>query len=240
MTLARFQLGLSVVRNLIAGRAVFDVPNYRDSELTRLLNLFAHIDASRWQGMRVLEVGAGYGRIGEVFEQLGFDVTSTDGRAEHVERMNSKGRRAHVLDLDQGEDLTGGYDLVLAFGVLYHLSRPDSFIKRCGEAAKVLVLETVVCDDLGAVLRPVTEPSGWRGKDQALHHLGCRPSPLWVEECCRTAGFDLIRDISSSVANWKTGSYDWTPRGTGEWRRNGVNLRKMWVCEKTSPQTVLD
>jgi len=229
----RIGLGLSIVRNVLAGRTVFDLPYYRESELARLLNLFAHVDASRWRGMRVLEVGAGLGRIGEAFHQLGFDITSTDGRSEHVERMRSRGRKAQVLDLDNPGSSLEGFDLVLAFGVLYHLGRPESFIQRCGRSARVLVLETVVCDELEPVLRSVSEPSGWSGEDQALHRVGCRPSPAWVEDACRAAGFDLIRDISSPLANWQTGSYDWTPRGSGEWRRNGANLRKMWVCEKT-------
>lgn len=234
-TVKQLRLGLSVVRKLIAGRAVFDVPHYRESELTRLLNLFAHVDAGRWKGMRILEVGAGLGRMGDAFEHLGFDVTSSDGRPEYVNRMKSRGRSSQVLDLDGDSNTIGDYDLILAFGVLYHLSRPDSFIQRCGKSAKALVLETVVCDDPKPVLLSVPERSGWRGKDQALHRMGCRPSPSWVEGSCRAAGFDLIRDISSPLANWPTGSYDWTPRGTGEWRRNGVNLRKMWVCERTRP-----
>ncbi len=28
------------------------------------------------------------------------------------------------------------------------------------------------------------------------------------------------------------GRFDWDPKGTGEWKRDGVNLRKMWVAEK--------
>jgi SAM-dependent methyltransferase len=223
------------VRNILAGRTIFDLPHYRESELTRLLNLFAHVNASRWKAMKVLEVGAGLGRIGDAFQQLGFDITSTDGRPEHVDRMRSRGRKAHVLDLDDAGCSFEGFDLVIAFGVLYHLSRPEPFIDKCGRSAKVLVLETVVSDNPEPVLRSITEPSGWSGADQALHREGCRPSPAWVERACMAAGFDLVQDISSPLANWSTGSYDWKPRGTGEWRRNGANLRKMWVCEKIRP-----
>lgn len=50
--------------------------------------------------MRVLEVGAGPGRFGDAFAALGFDVMSSDGRREYVERMRARGRNAFVLDLD--------------------------------------------------------------------------------------------------------------------------------------------
>jgi hypothetical protein len=54
-----------------------------------------------------------------------------------------------------------------------------------------------------------------------------------VEQTCRAAGFDTVCDVSSSLANWTIGSFDWEPRNDGTWRRNGVNFRKMWVCEKS-------
>lgn len=197
------------------------------------MNLFAHVDLARWRGMKVIEVGAGLGHIGDVLAQLGFDVTSTDGRAEYVERMRARGRKSFLLDLDRdGVDAAGDFDIVLAFGVLYHLADPARFIHGCGVRARVLLLETAVCDEREPVCHPWREASGWRGKDQALRGLGCRPSPAWVEDRCRAAGFGAVRDISNPIANWVIGRFDWEARGTGEWRRAGVNLRKMWVCEK--------
>jgi SAM-dependent methyltransferase len=199
------------------------------------VNLLAHADLERWKEMKVLEVGAGLGHIGDVFEQLGFGVTSTDGRPEYVQRMKARGRASFVLDLDEtGVDEVGDFDLILAFGVLYHLRDPERFVRSCGMKASVLLLETLVSDSPNAICPRVAEAGGWRGKDQALHAYGCRPSPRWVEEACSAAGFDAVRDISSPVGNWVIGRFDWEPRGTGEWKRDGVNLRKMWICERSS------
>ncbi|HEV8529692.1 MAG TPA: methyltransferase domain-containing protein [Actinomycetes bacterium] len=229
----RFPFKVRVLAERLAGKSIFETGYYRESELTRLLNLFAHVDVERWRGLRVLEVGAGLGHLGDAFVQLGFDVTSTDGRSEHVEEMKRRGRQAFVLDLEStGVDEVGEFDLILAFGVLYHLARPNEFLRSCGKRAKVLLLETVVCDRKDPVIEWVTEPGGWRGKDQALHARACRPSPAWVEKACRGAGFASIRDISSPIGNWVIGSFDWEPQDTGETRRGTANLRKMWVCEK--------
>lgn len=229
----RALLTLKLLVSRLAGRSVFESSYYRESELTRLANLFAHVDLNRWKAMRVLEVGAGSGRIGDAFADLGFDVTSTDGRPEHVERIRVRGRKAKVLDLEsiEAKDLAG-FDLVIAFGVLYHLADPERFLNACGEVPRVLLLETVVCDRRDPVLYRVKEAGGWRGEDQALERVGCRPSPAWVEKACREAGFETVRDISSPVANWVIGRFDWTFADTGEWKRDGVNLRKMWVLER--------
>ncbi|MCL2394218.1 MAG: class I SAM-dependent methyltransferase [Acidimicrobiaceae bacterium] len=216
-----------------SGKSIFEARYYRESQLSRLANLFAHIDVEKWRGMRVLEVGAGLGHLGDAFTALGFDVTSTDGRPEHVEAMRARGRESFVLDLDRdGVDKAGDYDIILAFGVLYHLAKPQEFLQSCGAAAKVLLLETCVCDDREPVVKWVKESSGWLGPDQAVSPNGCRPSPAWVEKTCSEAGFRTVRDISSSIGNWTSGRFDWEAHSTGEWSRSGYNLRKMWVCER--------
>ena len=89
-----------VLAERLLGRSVFEASYYRESQYTRLMNLFAHVDVDRWKGMRMLEVGAGLGHLGEAFQQLGFEVKSTDGRPEHVKAMKSRGLDASVLDLN--------------------------------------------------------------------------------------------------------------------------------------------
>jgi hypothetical protein len=230
----RVPFNVRVLAERLSGKSVFETSYYRESQLTRLVNLFAHVDLDRWRGMNVLEVGAGQGHLGDVFVKLGFDVTSTDGRPEHVASMQKRGRKAFILDLDTTRvDDVGDFGIILCFGVLYHLAKPEEFLRSCGTRSRVLLLETAVCDANEPVLHRVKEAGGWRGTDQALGGQGCRPSPAWVEKMCGEAGFGAIRDISTAAANWVIGSFDWEPRGDGEWRRGDVNLRKMWVCEKT-------
>lgn len=235
----RFRFSCTRIIDFLLGRLVFRAAYYRESELTRLLNLFAHVDLERWRGMKILEVGAGLGHIGDVFVQLGFDVTSSDGRPDYVELMRARGRKARVIDLDAtGIDEAGDFEVVLAFGVLYHLAQPEQFLQSCKKTVRVLLLESCVCDVFEPTIKPVIEATGWRGQDQAVNKIGCRPSPSWIEEKCREAGFTEIRDISTAIGNWEIGKFDWEPRGTGEWNRNGVNLRKMWVCQKTAREVV--
>jgi hypothetical protein len=231
--LRRFPFSARVALERLSGKSIFEVSHYRESNLTRMSNLFAHVDLERWRRMKVLEVGAGLGFLGDAFSSLGFDVTSTDGRAEYVEAMQARGRESFVLDLDKtAVDEVGDFEIILAFGVLYHLAHPEEFLRSCAKNAKVLLLETAVCDRREPVVEWVSEAGGWRGKDQAVGGRGCRPSPSWVEGICHEAGFGVIRDISAPLGDWVSGTFDWESRDNGEWRRDGVNLRKMWVCER--------
>src|SRR5215469_15243086 len=90
--LRRFPFSARVALERLSGKSIFEVSHYRESNLTRMSNLFAHVDLERWRRMKVLEVGAGLGFLGDAFSSLGFDVTSTDGRAEYVEAMQARGR----------------------------------------------------------------------------------------------------------------------------------------------------
>ena len=139
--LRRLPFSARIALERLSGKSIFEVSHYRESNLTRLVNLFAHVDLDRWRGMKVLEVGAGLGHVGDTFAALGFDVTSTDGRPEHVEAMRARGRESFVLDLDKtGVNEAGDFELILAFGVLYHLAQPEEFLHSCGKTAKVLLL----------------------------------------------------------------------------------------------------
>jgi SAM-dependent methyltransferase len=239
-SLRRLPFSAKVAFERLTGKSIFEAGYYRESQLTRLMNLFAHIDVDHYRGMRMLEVGSGLGHLGDAFTQLGFDVTSTDGRPEHVASMKERGRRSFQIDLDKDSDLPklasddqGDFDIILSFGVLYHLARPEEFLRAAGKYAKVMFLETAVSDHAEPVVEWLTEPGGWRGTDQAVSLRASRPSPSWVEKICHEAGFDTVRDISASLANWTIGHFDWEQRNDGTWRRDGINFRKMWVCEKS-------
>ena len=79
-----------------------------------------------------------------------------------------------MLDLDRtGVNEAGDFELILAFGVLYHLAHPEEFLRSCGKTAKVLLLETAVCDRREPVVEWVSEPvDGGAGSG-----LGARVSP---------------------------------------------------------------
>ena len=78
----------------------------------------------------VLELGSGPGDLAEYFLSEGAYVTSIDGRAENICTAHDKFKDNHrwtgfVYDLEkQIAPIDVKYDIVIAYGILYHLSNP--------------------------------------------------------------------------------------------------------------------
>jgi hypothetical protein len=134
-------------------------------------------------GRTVLEVGAGIGDHSSFFLDRGCDLTISEARSESVDVIRERypGCRVLALDLDAPGDTLAGerFDVVYAYGILYHLSEPRealSFLaERCGS---LLLLETCVSFGDESVLNPVPEPAG--DLAQSFHGTGCRPTRPWV------------------------------------------------------------
>lgn len=135
-------------------------------------------------GRSVLELGAGIGDHTTFFLDRNCTVCVTDGRPELYEIVRDRypTSRSERIDLDDvAQRFQEIYDIVYAYGVLYHLNDPARAIaqmaKWCGD---LLLLETCVstADDLSINL--VSEPK--EVGSQAISGTGCRPSRRWIFE----------------------------------------------------------
>ena len=206
---------------------------YVKARKARLDNLFLHVDRAALKGKTVLDLGCGTGELGEAFVACGCNVISVDANPDYIEVVKARypRRETHVLNLDALE--AGRFhdiDIVLCFGLLYHLTRPTAFLGSLSMIADAIFLETVVADTEEAVYQLVAET----GPDQAPGGQGCRPSRPWIEMVMSSHGYE-VRDISSARANWG-GEYpsifDWEPRNDGVWMRGNTFLRKMFILER--------
>ena len=85
------------------------------------------------------------------------------------------------MDLDAPADVTEQFDVVYAYGLLYHLKNPASALQTMGRLCKdVLFLETCVSFGEDLAIHPEPEPA--ESASQSIHGLGCRPSRPWVFE----------------------------------------------------------
>lgn len=141
------------------------------------------------KGKTVLELGSGPGDLSDYFLAQECALTSVEGRAEllsvaaarHEARSHS---RWSGFCYDVMTNLSPGgcrYDVVFAYGLLYHLADPEGFL-NCVAALKpeLFLLETCVTSEFSAA-----EPIGLIAENamvasQAIHGQGCRPSRLWL------------------------------------------------------------
>jgi 2-polyprenyl-3-methyl-5-hydroxy-6-metoxy-1,4-benzoquinol methylase len=104
-----------------------------------------------FKGKTILELGCGHGDIGAFFAELGAVVLCVDGRRQNVTFAKLKHRKidnVRFLQYDLENDFSelGKFDLIIDFGLIYHLRNIERHLAACFACAGEIVMETVVCD----------------------------------------------------------------------------------------------
>jgi SAM-dependent methyltransferase len=145
-------------------------------------------------GKSVIDVGCGIGRLSTFLAEQGADVFCVDGRVDNIEKLRElyPSRKSAVVDVESSDLLAhGNFDVVFCYGLLYHLADPFGFIKNASKICKeMMIIETCIMDATDSVVRLV--PEDQQNATQALHPMGCRPSPSYVNTCLRLSGFEFI------------------------------------------------
>jgi 2-polyprenyl-3-methyl-5-hydroxy-6-metoxy-1,4-benzoquinol methylase len=119
-----------------------------------------------FEGKTVLEVGSGPGLLSDFFLRRGSLLTITDGRsellnvAEEIHRGMATLSSVEQVNLEdisslKSEIKSAKYEIVFAFGILYHLSNPQNVISELANLCSgVLLMETVVNSyaDIGEIV----------------------------------------------------------------------------------------
>ena len=135
---------------------------------------------------RVLELGAGIGDHTTFFLDRECEICVTDGRAENVEFLRKRYHwmRVEMIDLEQPLTFKEPFEVVYAYGLLYHLSDPASAIaKMASLCTDLLLLETCVSPGDGLAINPVSENQV--DPSQSVTGTGCRPTRPWIMQTLR-------------------------------------------------------
>jgi SAM-dependent methyltransferase len=215
-------------------------PSYDAWRVTRINKLLALYGVEWFAGKRVIELGCGHADIGAFLAELGADVLCVDGREENITFAKLKHRKVgrldySVADLDGRFPALGRCDLLVHFGLLYHLRDVDAHLAQCWELADEIALETVVCDSLDPnkiVYLNRDVPVNSRG----LHGLQNRPSPFYIERLASAAGYQVERCFTSDL-NSGTFLYDWPHKDNGD--LGGFSHRRMWRLHRSPGAAIL-
>jgi SAM-dependent methyltransferase len=219
------------------GPETFDRPEYVEINRARLTHL-ASLEIVL-QGKTVLDIGCGVGDLAQFFVARGCRVVCVDGRSENISRLHQlyPDLQAHVANVET-ESLAGfgTFDIVFAYGLLYHLENPLAAWRNMGSVCQeLLLLETMVCDHVEPILR-MEDESG--ASSQGLKGLGCRPSPSYVVLALNRVGFPFVY-APQKPPEHPDFRFEW--RNKLDWQRNGHNLRCVFVAsrkELENPQLV--
>jgi SAM-dependent methyltransferase len=139
-----------VCSGIFNNQALFD-PVYEDWRIKRLNKMLEIYGIDYFKGRKILELGGGHGDIGAFFAELGADVLSLDGRIQNVnfarlKHLKVANLRFAQFNLEHNFSSFGRFDLIINFGLLYHLKDVENHLKCCFSVADDIILETVVCD----------------------------------------------------------------------------------------------
>ncbi|MBB3911825.1 class I SAM-dependent methyltransferase [Sphingomonas desiccabilis] len=204
---------------------------YLDWRARRIEKMLEIYGLDFFAGKRLLELGCGHGDIGAFFAEISADVLCVDGRIRNINFARLKHRRTprltfQVLDLEQDFSFLGHFDLIIDFGLLYHLRHVDSHLACCFGMADEIVLETVVCDSLDPhhiLLRDECVDVD----EEALNGTGSRPSPFYVERLAVEAGLEVERHFSADLNSADHFRYDWVHRDDGA-SNDDFGNRRFW------------
>jgi len=143
-----------------------------------------------------LDTGCGVGFFSQILADHGLSVRGFDGRAENVAEAK---RRFPDLPFEVGDiqDRSilqlGRFDLVLCFGLLYHLENPFAAIRNLyALTEKCLLLESMRLPDEKLILTLREEPSQ---DDQSLSDVAWYPTESSLVKMLYRAGFPFVYRI---------------------------------------------
>lgn len=208
--------------------------HYIDWRMSRMNGLKKYISPEYFKSKTLLELGCGYADIGNMFSELGAIVTSSDARKEHLENVNKTYPHIKTLLIDGDNDsIVEKYDIIIHWGLLYHLNEIELHLEKLSQKCDVLLLETEVCDSDDSTFYISTNENGY---DQAFNKNGIRPSPSYVEDVLTKNGFQF-KLIKDPILNSDFHCYDWDISNSKGWRHG---LRRFWICWKNIDSPLVD
>lgn len=140
-----------------------------------------------------LDVGCGVGFFSEYLHKLGLNITALDARPENIAEAKKRypNIQFHLYNIEEPEiQNLGSIDLLLCFGLLYHLENPFRAIRNLYELTKKLVIiETMVSPNQLAGATFVDEN---HEIDQSLQYIALVPSETGFVKMLYRAGFESV------------------------------------------------
>ena len=191
-------------------------PIYDEWRIKRINKILEVYGIDYFKNKNVLELGSGYGDIGAFFADLGANVLCLDGREQNVIFANLKHHKLDnfkCLQFNLENEFTdfGKFDLIINFGLLYHLKNLDEHLNCCFKVSDDIFLETVVCDSTDPYKIFYCEENKNHNYD-ALEGIGSRPSPFYIERIANEHNYDVSRYFTADLNVWNDFVYDWEHR----------------------------
>ena len=160
--------------------------------------------------------------------------TITEGRPDNLKEIVWNAWKfkqlKDVIQVDHNnfwEVKPGTFDVVIHFGLLYHLENWEDDLKHALNELRmggVMYLESMVSDSKDPTFNLIIDEETSRA-DQAMHGKGSRPSAAKIEEVLKTYGVSDIARYDDGNLNDSNHKYDWVEMNDGT---NTEGYRRFW------------
>lgn len=181
---------------------------YNQWRITRVSKILEILN-NNISGKKVLELACGYGNIGLYLKSLGADVTFADARQSHLDLVIQKDITSKTILIDQDSmwNINQKFDLIIHFGVLYHLNNWRQDLECALNHTDLLFLESAVADASYEFEYKLYEE--YEGGQNAYNHIGTLPSATSIENHIKQLGCSFQR-FDDDKLNTRYFKYDWT------------------------------
>lgn len=182
-------IGLLYERSPIFG-GVFN--EWRVKRVNKLVNL---LGVGWFKNKKVLELGCAFGNIGFYLESLGANVTFSDGRQETLDIVKLKDPNAKTILLDQNTNwnLNETFDLIVHFGISYHLDNWQRDLINTIDHTQYLAYETAVNKFSNNIEFKIKDYNFRHKYHGPINSLGSLPSVLMIENVIKDTKVNYTR-----------------------------------------------
>jgi len=168
------------------------------------INKLVSILGKEWfKNKQILELGCGYGHISAELQKLGAIVSCAEGREDQIPEIIKRVNNVdmYILDQDKNWKIDKQFDLVINWGVSYHLDDWRQDLKCSIEQASIVTLESEILDPYSKI-QELKFVEGWF--ESALNGIGNRVSTKLIEECILESNATFVRYDDTDLDCWNT------------------------------------
>ena len=202
---------------------------YLDWNRKKLKGIIDFYTTKFMSGIKVLDLGGGYGDISGPLSRFGADITLVDLQQDYLNKTSSDYPNIKTIKLDLAKGWLSNnqsFDLILHLSLLNELPNYEENLKNTCQSTKFLVLEAAVCDDND----PYKIFSFSKKNINEANHIYYLPTAANIERLLLENGMKFQR-IDHSKFNFDSFIYDWKDKLDGSF---SLNQRRIWFCEKSS------
>jgi hypothetical protein len=197
--------------------------NWQNARLNFILSKYPK---DFFRGKRILELGACNAYFSAIFKSLGAEVLAVEGRPDNIQKIKEYYPDVDVVlsDLDTDAWQWGKWDIIINFGLYYHLEKHHKIhLENCLDNCELMFFESVIYDSNKSEIYFRDEV----GYDQSLSDCGGSPTTSYVENIFKNKNrnYEIFK---TEELNGDGHFYNWVDTGNNIFHQN---QRRFWIVK---------